>query len=385
MAHFLKSITGFFGGGTKSVIGIDIGYSSIKIVQLRKRKGRALLETYGELSLGPYAGVDVGRAASLPVEKLSEAVVDLMREANVTARDCGVAIPTASSLVSLIELHAIGEKELAEMIPMEARKYIPVPVSEVALDWWVIPQGDNMSPIPEEDGQQNKVQKGRMVDVLLVAILNETLTKYHDLVRLAGLRCSFFEVEIFSSIRASLEHNDIAPVMILDIGAAVTKLSIVERGLVRSSHTINRGAQDITIAVSKAMGVSGIEAEKRKRAYGIVKDAASPEIVEVGTTVLNYIFAEARKIIINFEKRYAKNVGRVVMTGGGVTLKGILESARENFQTEGVLADPFSKIEAPAFLQDVLADAGPEFSVALGVALRKITEEESDFSCPHAD
>src|SRR3989338_7412060 len=227
MAHFLKSITGFFGGGTKSVIGIDIGYSSIKIVQLRKRKGRALLETYGELSLGPYAGVDVGRAASLPVEKLSEAVVDLMREANVTARDCGVAIPTASSLVSLIELPAIGEKELAEMIPMEARKYIPVPVSEVALDWWVIPQGDNMSPIPEEDGQQNKVQKGRMVDVLLVAILNETLTKYHDLVRLAGLRCSFFEVEIFSSIRASLEHNDIAPVMILDIGAAVTKLSIV--------------------------------------------------------------------------------------------------------------------------------------------------------------
>ena len=375
MANFLKSITGFFGGGTKSVIGVDIGYSSIKIVQLRKRKGRALLETYGELSLGPYAGVDVGRAASLPVEKLSEAVVDLMREANVTARDCGVAIPTASSLVSLIELPAIGEKELAEMIPMEARKYIPVPVSEVALDWWVIPQGDNMSPIPEEDGQQNKVRKGRMVDVLLVAILNETLTKYHDLVRLAGLRCSFFEVEIFSSIRASLEHNDIAPVMILDIGAAVTKLSIVERGLVRSSHTINRGAQDITIAVSKAMGVSGIEAEKRKRAYGIVKDAASPEIVEVGTTVLNYIFAEARKIIINFEKRYAKNVGRVVMTGGGATLKGILESARENFQTEAVLADPFSKIEAPAFLQDVLADAGPEFSVALGVALRKITED----------
>src|SRR3989344_6271991 len=82
----------FFEKKSKSVVGIDVGSSSIKVVQLRRKGGRAVLETYGELALGPYAGVGIGQATNLPEEKLSEALQDIMREANVTTRDGGFSI-----------------------------------------------------------------------------------------------------------------------------------------------------------------------------------------------------------------------------------------------------------------------------------------------------
>lgn len=137
MVNFLQNI---FKKTDDSVIGVDIGSSSIKIVQLRKKRGRAILETYGEIALGPYTGIAVGQVTSLPADKIAEAIKDLIREANVTTLSAGVSIPFKSSLVTLMELPVTDEKQLKEMIPLEARKYIPVPISEITLDWWVIPR-----------------------------------------------------------------------------------------------------------------------------------------------------------------------------------------------------------------------------------------------------
>jgi type IV pilus assembly protein PilM len=136
MSNFIQN---FFKQPDESVIGIDVGTSSIKVVQLRKKKGRAVLETYGELSLGPYAGLALGQVTNLPADKIAEAIKDVLRESNVTSNSAGVSIPFKSSLVSLIELPPVEPKQLQEMIPLEARKYIPVPISEVTMDWWVVP------------------------------------------------------------------------------------------------------------------------------------------------------------------------------------------------------------------------------------------------------
>ena len=123
-----------------SVIGIDIGASAIKIVQLRASHGVAILETYGEIALGPYAKVPIGKATKLSPEQLAQALLDLMKEANVTARKGGISIPFSASLISILDLPKVDAKQLARMIPLEARKYIPVPTDEVKLDWFVIPQ-----------------------------------------------------------------------------------------------------------------------------------------------------------------------------------------------------------------------------------------------------
>ena len=146
MANPLAGILKMFLGSNQSVLGIDIGGSSIKVVQIRKKGGRAILETYGELALGPYNGLEVGRATSLPAEKLAEALKDVMREAHVTTTQCGIAIPLQSSLVSIVPMPALPESQLSSMIPLEARKYIPVPISEVTLDWSIIPT--------EEEGEE---------------------------------------------------------------------------------------------------------------------------------------------------------------------------------------------------------------------------------------
>ena len=90
-----------------SVVGIDLGSSAIKVVQLRKEKGVAILETYGELALGPYGDVEIGRAVKLGNDKLSEALTDLLREASVGSTNAGFSIPFASSLLILIEMPAV--------------------------------------------------------------------------------------------------------------------------------------------------------------------------------------------------------------------------------------------------------------------------------------
>ena len=112
------SFSSLFTQSSKSVLGVDIGTSAIKVVQLRREHGRVILETYGAIALGPYAGVEIGRATSLPAEKIAEALKDVIREANVTTVDAAVSIPYSSSLVSIIKLPVAVEKQLAQVVPI---------------------------------------------------------------------------------------------------------------------------------------------------------------------------------------------------------------------------------------------------------------------------
>ena len=163
-------------------------------------------------------------------------------------------------------------------------------------------------------------------------------------------------------------------VMIIDMGARATKLYIVERGVLRSSHIINKGAQDITLALSKALTLTVNEAENMKRLYGLKGGPEYKELTEIITVNLDYVFYEANATLLNYQKKYNKNIAKVVLTGGGVLLKGFIDLAKISFQTDVVMADPFSKLETPAFLGEQFAQAGPEFAVAIGAALRRLSE-----------
>jgi len=375
MANPLSAVSSIFGNlfaskGPESVLGVDIGSSSIKVVQLRRKSGVPVLETYGELALGPYGNLEIGRATNLTAEQIAKALNDVMREANVTATGAAFSIPFSSSLISLLELPQVSPAQLAQMIPLEARKYIPVAMNEVTLDWFVIPveEARYLSTEKEKEGTARKVS------VLLVAIHNDTLAKYRDIIKATKLSSSFFEIEIFSAARAALEQG-IAPVMVLDLGAATTKLYVVEYGIVRVSHIINRGGQDVTLALSRTLGVSVSKAEQMKREMGVVPgNDASKGVSETALLSLEYIFSEANRSLLNYERRFNKNISKVVLVGGGAVMKGLLEVSKKHFETEVVLGNPFAKVEAPAFLENVLRQAGPEFSVATGLALRKLSE-----------
>ncbi len=369
MADFLSSITNIFSKPSPSVLGVDIGSSSIKVVQLHRKGGRAILETYGELSLGPYAGVGVGQATNLPVDKIVEAMNDLLNEKEVaiTSKLCGVAIPFASSFMTVINMPPVSSKQLAQIIPIEARKYVPAPISEVMLDWSIIPK--DIDTRPDSSGKKEPDK----MEILLVAIHNGTLDKYKEIVSRSNLDSSFFEIEIFSTMRSILDQ-EISPVMILDMGAMSTKLYIVERGILRSSHTINKGSQEVTNVLSKTLGLPLQDAEVLKREKGLGSVASEIGVSDIMSVTFDYIFSEANQVVLAYQKRYNKNVSKVFLVGGGSALIGLEEIAKKNFQTDVESGNPFSKVVVPAFLEEVLRKTGPEFTVAVGLALRRLQE-----------
>ncbi|MES2134890.1 MAG: type IV pilus assembly protein PilM [Patescibacteria group bacterium] len=343
-----------------SVLGVDIGTSSIKIVQVKEVRGSAVLETYGEIALGPYANAEVGQAVSPSSEKIGEALKDVLHEANATAKAGGFSVPLSGSLINVISLPTKDPNDLANMIPIEARKYIPVPISEVALDWFVIP--DEEAKFLSPQGGAGKTANS--TEVLLVAIHNQVLAKYQLITEAATLTPRFFEVEPFSMGRASYEHTT-APAMIIDMGASSTRVYIIEFGIIDVSHTIGRGGQDLTLALAKSTGATFQEAENIKRDKGLADS-------EAGSAALDFVFAEARRILLTYQRKEGKAVSQVVLVGGGAALKGIKEMAAKSFDARIIVASPFEKLATPAFIGDVLKGAGPSFASAIGLALRAL-------------
>lgn len=369
MANLFENILSkISGGNNNSVVGVDIGSSSIKVVQLKKKGGKAVLQTYGEIALGPYAGIEIGRATKLPAEKIAEATLDLLKEANVSTPDSAMSIPMRSSMVSVFKMPDMKERQMAQMVPIEARKYIPVPIAEVSLDWFVIPK------IEDEELELGKTPAQKFQEIMIVAIHNDILNDFNMVVSKTGLKTSFFEVEMFSTARSVLEPGYMMPVMILDIGAGATKVYITERGIIRDSHIISKGSQDITLALSKSLGVPIDFAEKLKRSYGSNSPQQDEVITNISEITMNPVFSDANAILLKFQKEHNKNVSKVLLTGGGSLLKGLSEKAQQKFGIQTVLSNPFDKVETPAFLEGILQQTGMMFAGAIGLAMRKLQE-----------
>lgn len=376
IGNALQSLTASFGQGQDtSVLGIDIGASSAKIVQLRSSRGTAVLETYGEIALGPYVKQQVGKATKLAPEKLAEALTDLMREANVTARSGGISIPFSSSLVTVLDLPKVDTEALKRMIPIEARKYIPLPIGEVTLDWSIIPAEEGEASAFDQLQDKSPVRTHGQ-EVLMVAIHNDILSAYQNMTAQAGLSVSFYEIEIFSAIRSVIDHG-IAPFLVVDIGAATTKLYIVERGIVRLTHLVSEGGQHMTEILERSLGWEFEKAERVKRERGLINSTAysaveNDTIKTALLSTLSRVFSEVNRVLLSYGQRYNKNVSHVVLMGGGASLPGLASVAQTSLNAEVKIADPFSHTEAPAFLREVLKEIGPGFAVAVGLALRKL-------------
>ena len=371
MNEQLEKILGFLTPKKKGVgvVGVDIGSSFVKVVQLHKKSGKAILDTYGEIALGPVAGLEVGQATNLSTDKLVEAMKDLFAEAKVTSTDMVFAIPLTSALLIVIEMPDMGEAQLKEMIPIEARKYIPTAVSEVSLSYWIIPRLDRTYVDPDVE-DANKKSKPK-ADVLLAAVHNDVLAKYQDIATKMGATSASFEIEIFSTIRSTM-GRDASATMIFDIGAANTKVAILEEGVVRSSNLFNVGSQDVTLALSRSKGISMLRAEEIKREFGLPGDPTDPAVAEIMRLSVERIFGEANRILLNYEQQKRVTISKVIFSGGGALLKGIMDLAENSFETPVVYGNSFDKVEAPAVITPLLKDAGPEFAVAVGLALRNL-------------
>lgn len=375
MSSITESITNMFSSAHKgSSVGIDIGASSIKVVEVEKVGERAVLKNYGEISLGPRAGVSVGQATNLPPESIALALTDLLQEAGISPRHTSFAIPFSASLLSVAELPEVGRKELESMIPLEARRYIPVPLSEVSLDWWVLPKR-KLGQKTAAPAAPTTVPTAK-IEVIIAAIHNEVIRKYEVIRNAAhiGGDAVHFEIEIFSTLRAVV-GRDLSPIMVIDIGAGSTKLALVDEGVVRGSHVISMGGQDITIALSKSLGIPFAQAEETKCRIGIMGDEEGRDIAVVSELILANITNEAARFVDNYERKYEVKVTKFILVGGGARLKGIEKVITKSFPGVSVtLGDPFARLDAPAFLAPTLRSLSPNFAVAVGIALKGLEE-----------
>ena len=370
-----SGISGFVSGAEASAVGIDIGSSAIKVVEIKRKGGKIMLETYGAIALGPYDALDLGRVTNLSVEKIAEALKEVLKQSGITANSGAFSIPIQSSLIFTVELPIImKDSEMATIVSTEARKYIPVPITEVSIDYFILPKKESsFEEMNTVDGNSNIPSK-KVADkttVLVVATQNDAISRYRSIVSECQLSASFFEIEIFSSVRANFEH-ELSPVLLMDLGAARTKLSIIEFGMVKSYHTIDRGGASITDSISKSLSVPFNEAEKMKKDFGLFGNPLEKSLADIIKIHIDYIFSETNSVLLEYEKRYNRTISKVIFTGGGSLLKGLTEVATNNFKAEIEIGHPFNKVNAPAFLGKVLDTMGPEFAVALGLALRKL-------------
>lgn len=364
MAFDLASLTSFFKDESKplrartSVMGIDIGSSSVKVVQLKDIHNVPTLETYGELQLGPYEGIDVGRGTHLTPQKLIEAVVDILREAGVTAKDAACALSYNSSFTATIKVPTADQEKIPAMLPVEARKYIPVSLTKVKLEWF---------PISTDI-------EAKTTDTLISAVYNEAQERYDTVLKGCNVRPLASEIEIFSTVRSTLSPKE-TTVAVLDCGASSTRMYIIHKGIVVKTHSVLLSGQEVTDALHTALAIEFKDAEELKRNVGMYGKERDPRIQKTMQSTLDRGLRELHTVMKRYEDDEGLVVERIVLSGGGALLKGIETYVQDMFSRPIVRAHPFSKVAFPAFLEDILREAGPSFAVAVGVALRTFEQE----------
>ncbi len=340
-------------------IGLDIGTSSVKVVQLRKEKNKIILDTYGEVALGPYAGLKIGQAAHLGEEKLLEAINDLFKEAKVTARNAVIAIDSSGAYVSLVHVPKVTDEELRTMMPIEARKYIPIPLTDIQMDWWHVPK---TVKFPGDE---------RTISVVLAAVNNSTLTGYDALVKKLELKNVEYEIHGYSLLRSSPPHTH-KMVMYVDIGAQSTVLSLVYQGIVLDMHVISRGSQDSTIQLSRALSITIDTAEESKRVFGYKGDESNPYLKDILELSSYPLFGEIARLSLMYERKYNQTIEGVILVGGGARIPGMITVYSKTVHIAGRIVTPFEQVVVPEFLSEMMERVGSTYAVALGCALKKL-------------
>ena len=357
----MKSLSNFFSNlstkhsDAKRVVGIDIGSSSIKVVEIQNRDDVLTLTTYGELQLGPYANQEIGQSVVLSPEKEQQALVDVLRESAVKASQAVFAMPLSSSFVTTINFDAGPEEDVSSRVRVESRKYIPVPIGEVTLDWAEIDAEGNTPENPKRS-------------VLVAAIQNDALNRFKVLMQFVNLNEPPTEIECFSAIRGVYkeEEKDIA---LIDIGAISTKMYIARQGLLQRMHRVRAGGALGTKRIASALELTFEQAELLKRNTKI-EDQNFLTIKQAHSSAYDRVWEEFAQVMEEYEETLKTKISTVYMTGGGSLFPLMQQDVEEALQKKVIQVNAFDKVAYPAFMEDMIAGLGPTFHVALGSALR---------------
>jgi type IV pilus assembly protein PilM len=348
-----------FGFGKENYLGIDFGESSIKIVELENDKGVPFLKNYAIASLADVPENLNGSPSHKPFfseNQYAKTVESILNRLNIEAKKAFFSLPVYPSFSTTIEMPLMSEKEMDQAVPLEARKYVPVPLNEVVLDWNFL-----------EKTQNDSVQRMR---IFIVAIPNSIVQGYINIAHQNRLQVEAMELETFSSARAVLDPAQEHPVMIVDIGANSTDIAISYKGQIEASHNFEISGFNFTYAIAKSLNVDINRAEQLKKSVGLLGSGGEQELSSIIFPLLDAIIEEIRRTAANYEQKYGRPISKIMLTGGSANLKGLIDYFVKQLNTEVELANPFLLIKYPPTIEKALQELGPELTVACGLALK---------------
>src|SRR3990167_224574 len=356
--------------GEKGKLGIDIGTAAIKIVELEKSGGRFTLKNYGLFELkgtdvqssGPGMGQ---RILKLPDQEIICGIKELIKKGNIKSTDTVASIPSFSTFTTIIEMPYLSEQELAKSLPFEARKYIPIPLDEVVLDWSIIDITNPASP-----KTQVSASKPMTVQVFIAAVPKEETERYRRIMKGAGLNLKALELENNALIRALL-GNDLSPTAIVNIGGRSTSIVIVDKGYERISHNYEIGGFEITKSIARSLNVSLEKAEELKRKMGM-KEVDENVINSAMKSLIDMMVFETRKTITNYEEAKNQKISRELLVGGLTNMPNFANYFQQKLSREVFLGNAFARIVYPQTLSPVIQELSSTFAVATGLAMREI-------------
>lgn len=351
-------------GGKKS-LGIDVGTSSIKIVELSGGGRKKTLENYGEVGTKalyrqPFRSFEKGTLL-LSSKAVARAIISILEEAKIKTKKAIFSIPDYSTFFTNFTLPVMAEEELAEAVKYEARQHIPLPLSAVTLDWQTIPN-------------QDFKKEEKSIKILLVAVPNEIIHQYQEIALMSKLELWALEAEVFGLLR-SLIKEEKKVVAIIDIGARSTTVSIIDTKILKISHSFDASGNELTAAVARSLSIDYQTAEEIKRKYGLVPSSEffkdDPlKIRKVLLPLVDLILSEVEKIAKTFYQKEGKQIEKVILAGGAALLPGLKEYTNHSLNIKTEIASPFSDLFFDPILTETLKEMGPSYAVAVGMALR---------------
>ncbi|MBU4142664.1 pilus assembly protein PilM [Patescibacteria group bacterium] len=337
-----------FGEKSNTQIGVDLGSSSIKIVELGRKDERPYLVNY---ALAQVKSGAVFSVIDLPDEEIVKILKALIGEAKMASRRASVALPVDKTFSTVISLPAMPANELAAAVFFEAQKYVPVPLEEVVLDWTVISNAADLrgfdarinaegSNPPLQGGQSPKGSIGgasagdgvsgsasaQAIQILLLAVPKEIINRITNIVSQAGLKVAALEQEAFSLAR-SLVGNDKNTFMVIDLGRRGTDIIVLDQGFIKLSHNL---------------------------------ESVNKEI----------ILMEIDRIVNIFQMRYNKKIGQCLLAGGRANEKELADFLSLKLKIPVKVGDPFARVGHNQAVAGFLKELAPQLAVATGLAMR---------------
>jgi len=345
----------------KPLIGLDVGSSSIKLVQLRETRTGYALEKFGVRPLEPELIVDGSVMDAGPIVDTIKALVS---ECKLKTKDVALAVSGHSVIVKKVKLSPMSEDELEEMIKWEAAQYIPFDINEVNLDFAIL------------EGQQGEEAQGEM-NVALVAVKKDKLASYTSLVSEAGLRPVVVDVDAFTlenMYGTNYDVNTSEVVALVNIGASVINMNILVGGTFGFTRDISIGGNRYTETIQKELNISHAAAEAAKCGQQN-READVTAVDGIVATINNEVAMEISRSLDYFRTTTMHDqVHRLVLSGGGAKVKGLVEVLTERCQVPLELANPFKQIEIneKSVNADLIREAGIQAAVAVGLAIRRV-------------